>query len=135
MKQAIADVRAFHERFGVPVSETPRVSSKQRTVLRMDLLAEEFGELDDALWAVVHAARGEVDGSRALVSAADALADLIYVCIGTALELGIPLDRVWDEVHRSNMTKEADPEGGKVRKGPNYEPPDISKALWGESKP
>jgi predicted HAD superfamily Cof-like phosphohydrolase len=125
-------VRAFHERFGVPVSETPRVSSKQRTVLRMDLLAEEFDELDDALWAVVHAARGEVDGARALVSAADAIADLIYVCIGTALELGIPLDRVWDKVHSSNMRKVGGGkrDDGKILKPDGWVGPDIAACLW-----
>ena len=59
----------------------------------------------------------------------------IYVEIGTALQLGIPLDRVWTEVHRSNMAKVADGvvlnEMGKVQKPEGWEPPDVEKAVFG----
>jgi predicted HAD superfamily Cof-like phosphohydrolase len=69
-----------------------------------------------------------------IVSIADALADIVYVACGTALTYGIPFDRVFAEVHRSNMTKFG-PDGpylradGKVMKGPDYEPPDIAGCL------
>lgn len=137
MKQLMADVRAFHEKCGVPVKDECRLPSKQRLCLRMDLTAEEYDELDDSMWQAVHAARGEVDSARAIITTADALADLIYVLVGTALELGIPLDRVWAEVHASNMTKSADHTraDGKILKGPNYRPPDIHKAIWGSDDP
>lgn len=58
---------------------------------------------------------------------ADALADLLYVVIGSALQWGIPLERVLAEVHRSNMTKTAGDKraDGKILKGPGYSPPDL----------
>jgi predicted HAD superfamily Cof-like phosphohydrolase len=63
------------------------------------------------------------------------LADLIYVAVGTAISLGIPIDDVFAEVHRSNMSKTG-PDGkairradGKILKGPNYSPADIESLL------
>jgi predicted HAD superfamily Cof-like phosphohydrolase len=91
--------------------------------LRQSLIDEEVGELRAA------AAAGD------LVGVADALADIVYVAYGTAHTYGIDLDAVLDEVHASNMTKlgsdgapvrRAD---GKVLKGPDYRPPDITTAL------
>jgi predicted HAD superfamily Cof-like phosphohydrolase len=72
------------------------------------------------------------------VEVADALADMVYIIVGTALEFGIPLDRVWDEVQRSNMAK-VDPVSGrvekradgKVKKPQGWEGPRISEALSG----
>lgn len=72
-----------------------------------------------------------------LVEIADAIADITYVLIGTAIELGIPFDRVFAEVHRSNMTKLIPPvairEDGKIIKGPHYEPPQIALILCSQS--
>lgn len=87
------------------------------------VLREEFDE---------YVAAGEAGD---LVQVADALADMVYVIHGTALEHGIDLDRVVTEAHRANMSKlgqDHQPvrrEDGKVVKGPDYEPPDISAAL------
>lgn len=73
--------------------------------------------------------------ARDTVEVADALGDLIYVIYGMALELGIPLSRVLDEIQASNLSKlgaDGQPiyrEDGKVLKGPDYFPPDISRAL------
>lgn len=89
--------------------------------LRAHLMLEELGEALNAM------------AERDRVLLADALADLLYVVYGTAVTFGIPLDAVFTEVHRSNMTKEpqpSDPDAARVRdKGPNYSPPDIGRVL------
>ena len=128
MKKILDDVRAFHEATGVPVRETPRLPALHRVYLRAALLAEEYEEARDAI----------VD-ERDLPKIAKELVDLIYIAAGTALEFGIPLDRVWDEVHRSNMAK-VDPvtgrvryrDDGKVLKPEGWTPPDIAKVLEAE---
>ena len=124
MKQAVADVFAFHDAMGVPCGDKPALISPDREALRLNLMNEEFEEL----WQAVR------DGN--LIEIADACADLCYVVIGTAIEYGIPLDVVWAEVHRSNMAK-ADPATGKVRfredgkvlKPEGWKPPDIAAIL------
>lgn len=126
MKSLIRDVRAFHEACDHPVLDAPRIVG-ERVVLRRELLAEEFYETMDALR--VHDLEGVADG----------LADLIYVAVGMAVEFGIPLDRVWDEVQRANMAK-VDPATGKVRrredgkilKPEGWQAPDIAKAVHGD---
>lgn len=89
--------------------------------LRQDMLDSEVQELRDAL------AAGD------LVLTADALADIVYVVVGTAVVMDIPFDRVLAEVHRSNMTKLIPPvqvrHDGKIVKGPGYEPPRIAELL------
>lgn len=114
-----AMVRAFHVAFDQHDAETPDISSDQTRSLRIRLIDEERRELGDALAA------------DDLVEVADALADLLYVVIGSALQWGIPIARVFAEVHRSNMSKagglkRAD---GKIMKGPNYSPPDLRFVL------
>ena len=120
-------VREFHQAFAdgdaSHIADKPGVPADDRRELRFELIREEWLEFIDA-W--------ETDD---LVEIADALADLTYVIYGTALEYGIPLDRVLAEVHHSNMTKldeNSDPlfrEDGKILKGPLYEPPNIRKIL------
>lgn len=124
MKKLMDDVRAFHEACDVPVLETPQVPAPERQNLRWKLIKEEYAELF-ASWC-----RDD------LVGMADALADLIYVLVGTALEYGIPLDKVWDAVQAANMAK-VDTETGKVRKREdgkvlkpeNWQAPDIAGIL------
>ena len=98
----------------------PEVNEDTR-VLRAHLLIEEVGEFVLAL--------EKGDEHEAL----DALTDLLYVLIGTAVTFDWPLSEAFDEVHRSNMTKEkqpTDPSAARVRqKGPNYSPPDIKGIL------
>lgn len=103
MKQAIADVRAFHKACDVPSPAVTGFPSKDRVDLRLRLIDEERSELENSIIAK------DIEG------VADAIADSIYVLVGTALEFGIPLDRVWAEVQRANMRK-VDPETGKVRR-------------------
>jgi predicted HAD superfamily Cof-like phosphohydrolase len=113
----------FHIAFGQNVSEYPNIpASKEERELRMRLLREEYEEYVDA----------EKDND--LVEIADALADLIYIACGTAVSYGIPLDKVFAEVHRSNMAKLVDGkplkrEDGKVIKPEGWTPPDIVSVL------
>lgn len=98
--------------------------------LRVDLIAEEFHELRDALAA--YACSSDVGD---LLAIADALGDLDYVVNGAAVAFGMPMEAIAREVHRSNMTKLL-PNGeallrddGKVLKGPNFELPDMFGVL------
>ena len=83
----------------------------------MAFLDEEVQELRDAM------AAGDV------VGIADAVADIVYVAVGTAVTYGIPFDAVLAEVHISNMTKVNSPAEAKLVKGPGYRPPDVAGVL------
>jgi predicted HAD superfamily Cof-like phosphohydrolase len=95
----------------------------ERMKLRLDLIKEEYEELEEAV------------ATRDVVEMADALGDIIYVVCGFAVELGIDLKAVVNEIHASNFTKLAEDgsvikrEDGKVLKGPNYLPPNIRAVL------
>jgi predicted HAD superfamily Cof-like phosphohydrolase len=132
-----SDVEDFHLVFGQPVLDKPSVPVPERVALRADLLDEEFIETMHALGYAQHYDMSWYRTSNAvdLVKLADGLADLIYVAIGCALEFGIPLDRVWAEVHRTNMAK-VYPDGtvhrrddGKVLKPDGWRPPDLRAVL------
>lgn len=119
-----AQVRAFHEAYGLPAAERPVARLSDEVVrLRQDLIDEELAELRAATAA------------HDIVEVADALADIVYVAYGTAWVYGIDLDAVLEEVHASNMTKlgrdgrpvrRAD---GKILKGPDFRQPDIAAVL------
>ncbi len=110
MKHVLEQVRLFNETGRVAM---PGFDAADRD-LRIRLLEEEWNEYLEA------------EGFDDLVGIADALADMIYIIAGTALVYGIPLDRVFDEVQRSNMSKFADGvnvrEDGKILKGASYSP-------------
>jgi predicted HAD superfamily Cof-like phosphohydrolase len=117
-------VREFHRTFGIAAPDTPtgRVEGDLRHS-REALMTEELRELIQAMRA------------EDVVEIADGLADLLYVVFGTAVAYGIPMDDVFAEVHRSNMSK-LGPNGqpiigahGKRLKGPSYRPPDIRPLL------
>lgn len=123
MSKPLWQVREFHEAFGLPVQQEPGFPESERRELRRNLELEEFSELCEA----------EQDNN--LVGVADALADLLYVLYGHALEYGIPIVAVFNEVHRANMSK-LDRDGkpirrydGKICKSEKYEPPDILPIL------
>ena len=137
-------VRRFRRLYGLPIRIDGPSLGRKSLHMRMSLIAEEFAELTGAVYGA--AARGEVeaawaravaadDGERDTVEAADALADLVYVIYGMALETGIDLAAVLAEVQRSNMSKlgaDGRPvyrEDGKVLKGPGYFPPDVAGTL------
>lgn len=116
-------VRAFHLTYGQPVGKKPTMLSKGRLALRKRLIEEEYAEFLESV----------EEGD--LVNAAKELSDLIYVVQGTAVEMGIDLDAVFEAVHESNMSKLDDDgqpifrEDGKVLKGNNYFEPDIKSVL------
>ena len=137
-------VRRFHHVYGLPVQTDGASLERESLDMRMSLIAEEFAELVGAVYG--QAARAEIessyrravaadDGTRDTVETADALADLIYVIYGMALETGIDLAAVLAEVQRSNMSKlgaDGKPvhrEDGKVLKGPDYFPPNVEAVL------
>ena len=137
-------VRRFHHVYGLPVQTDGASLERESLDMRMSLIAEEFSELVGAVYG--QAARAEIessyrravaadDGTRDTVETADALADLIYVIYGMALETGIDLAAVLAEVQRSNMSKlgaDGKPvyrEDGKVLKGPGYFPPNVEAVL------
>lgn len=137
-------VRRFHKVYGLPVQTDGPSLERKSLHMRMGLIAEEFAELTGAVYGA--AARREVeeaygravradDGRRDTVEAADALADLVYVIYGMALETGIDLAAVLAEVQRSNMSKlgeDGQPiyrADGKVLKGPGFFPPDVAGVL------
>lgn len=114
-------VREFHERFGVTRNDRPTWPGDGVHRLRMSLVDEEVAELRNA---------GE---RRDLIGLADALGDLLYVAYGTAEAYGIDLEPVFDEIHRSNMSKgDTEPRcrpDGKVGKGERYSPPRVGEVL------
>lgn len=124
MKQ-IDQVREFHEAFGIPIKPKPEIPSTDRIDLRHNILIEEVEELRNAML------RGD------LVETADGIIDCLYVIIGTAHECGMQdyIIQMFDEVHRSNMTKLDDNgkpiyrEDGKVMKSKRFTRPDLKTIL------
>lgn len=111
-------VRDFHDRFLGDNRNLPGLPDMGTLHVRASLLEEETAEFRDAV------------ERRDLVAATDALADVLYVVLGTANVFGVDLEPMFAEVHRSNMTKQPPPEGrGKAVKGPDWSPPDIHGLL------
>ena len=114
-------VGIFMKTFGQEVKKKPSFSTDKINKLRLDLIKEELSELTDAMI------------NKDLLEVADALTDILYVTYGAGHAFGIDLDKCFDEVQNSNMSK-LDEDGkpiynehGKVMKGPNYFKPDLSK--------
>ena len=114
-------VGIFMKTFGQDVKNKPSFSTDKINKLRIDLIKEELDELKEAM------------DNKNLLEVADALTDILYVTYGTGHAFGIDLDKCFDEVQNSNMSK-LDENGnaifndsGKVMKGPNYFKPDLSK--------
>ena len=114
-------VGIFMKTFGQEVKNKPSFSTDKINKLRLDLIKEELSELSDAM------------NNKDLLEVADALTDILYVTYGAGHAFGIDLDKCFDEVQNSNMSK-LDEDGkpiynehGKVMKGPNYFKPDLSK--------
>ena len=114
-------VGTFMKTFGQEVKTKPSFSSDKINKLRIDLIKEELDELQEAM------------KNNDLLEVADALTDILYVTYGAGHAFGIDLDKCFDEVQNSNMSKlgeNGEPiynESGKVMKGPNYFEPDLSK--------
>jgi predicted HAD superfamily Cof-like phosphohydrolase len=119
MKSHFEMVKQFHIAMELPISSISHVGDAFITKRRVRLILEELTEYMEAV--------DEGD----LIKIADALADLEYVVLGSAVEHGIPLDRVFEEVHRSNMSKKGGTldGGGKYIKPDTYSPVDLSWLL------
>ena len=141
MTDVQAMVAEFHEKFGHPnnLGRGKPDAMHERTELRKDLIEEEFDEfLNSHQTKYTYGDRQgfyhelvDVD----TIEYADALADLVYLCYGAALEAGIDLNAVLEEVHISNMRK-VWPDGkvhyredGKVAKPADWTPPNIKEVL------
>ena len=116
-------VGIFMKTFGQEVKDKPSFSTDKINKLRFDLIKEELDELKEAL------------EKKNLLEVADALTDILYVTYGAGHAFGINLDKCFDEVQNSNMSKldkNGRPiynESGKVMKGPNYFKPNLLKFI------
>ena len=114
-------VGTFMKTFGQEVKTKPSFSTDKINKLRLDLIKEELTELTEAM------------NNKDLLEVADALTDILYVTYGAGHAFGINLDKCFEEVQSSNMSKlgkDGKPiynEKGKVMKGPNYFKPDLNK--------
>ncbi|MDC2969945.1 nucleoside triphosphate pyrophosphohydrolase family protein [Candidatus Pelagibacter sp.] len=116
-------VGTFMKTFGQEVKTKPSFSTDKINKLRLDLIKEELSELTEAM------------NNKDLLEVADALTDILYVTYGAGHAFGINLDKCFQEVQNSNMSK-LDKNGkpiyneqGKVMKGPNYFKPNLSKFI------
>ena len=116
-------VGTFMKTFGQEVKDKPALSTDKINKLRIDLIKEELDELTDAM------------KNKDLLQVADALTDILYVTYGAGHAFGIDLDKCFEEVQNSNMSK-LDENGkpiyndsGKVMKGPKYFEPDLKKFI------
>jgi len=114
-------VGIFMKTFGQEVKDKPSFSSDKINKLRIDLIKEELNELTNAM------------KNKDLLEVADALTDILYVTYGAGHAFGIDLDKCFEEVQNSNMSKLDENQkpiyndAGKVMKGPNYFKPDLTK--------
>ena len=117
-------VGTFMKTFGQEVKTKPAFSSDKINKLRIDLIKEELDELQEAM------------KNNDLLEVADALTDILYVTYGAGHSFGIDLDKCFNEVQNSNMSKldeNGEPiynDSGKVMKGPNYFKPDLTKFVF-----
>ena len=116
-------VGLFMKTFGQEVKTKPELSNDKINDLRISLINEELEELKKAI------------EDNDILEVADALTDILYVAYGAGHAFGINLDKCFNEVQESNMSKldsNGKPiynESGKVMKGPNYFKPDLSKFI------
>ena len=114
-------VKKFMETFGQEIKEKASFPNDKITSLRYDLIKEELDEFKEAI------------EKKDIKEVADALTDILYVTYGAGHAFGINLDKCFNEVQNSNMSKlgsDGKPiynDKGKVMKGPSYFKPDLSK--------
>lgn len=120
-------LKEFHSTYHLPIGESPedfQNLDRADRMLRIRLLKEEMREYMAA------------ESDNNLIEVADALADIVYIAVGTAVAYGIPFNEVFREVHGSNMSKLDDNgqpiyrQDGKVMKGDNYYEPNIAGILF-----
>jgi predicted HAD superfamily Cof-like phosphohydrolase len=117
------NVKNFMRVFGQEIKNKAEFPEEKVVKLRFELIKEELLELEEAI------------KEKNLIEVADALTDILYVTYGAGTAFGIDLDKCFDEVHNSNMSKlgkDGKPiynNDGKVMKGPSYYKPDLRKLL------
>ena len=127
------EVGKFMETFGQEVQTSPKIPKYATQMLRLSLILEEYTELESEFLANDAIAEGHMEGI------ANALTDILYVTYGAGHAFGIDLDKCFEEVQRSNMSKlgaDGKPiyrDDGKIMKGGNYSEPDLRKVLNGNS--
>jgi len=113
------DVRDFHEKFDHPAPDGVMLPHGNNLLeFRIRLIEEEVGELIEAI------------RERSLASIAGEAVDVVYVVVGTLVALGVPFMPFWKAVHRANMGKEPNPEGGKPIKPEGWCPPRLGRLLY-----
>lgn len=123
MNKMQEQLREWHQKFSVVVNDNPTLVDQKTQTLRKRLIQEESEELFKGI------------DENNMVEIADGLADVLYVVFGTAVSYGIDIERVFDEVHRSNMSKlwpDGKPhydEFGKVVKPSTYSRADVESVL------
>ena len=116
-------VKTFMNTYGQEIRDNASFPDKKIVQLRIDLIQEELNELKDAI------------NNNDIIEVADALTDILYVTYGAGHSFGINLDKCFNEVQDSNMSKldeNKQPiynDSGKVMKGPNYFPPNLKKII------
>lgn len=129
MIKQINQVKEFHQKFNIFVTDIPSIPEEYLQDLRDKLISEETYEVSKAIL-----------NNEGLDQVAKELCDLLYVTYGTILTYGLQdkIEQCFDEVHRSNMSKlgkDGKPiyrEDGKLLKGDNYSPADIKSILNAE---
>ena len=116
-------VKTFMNTYGQEVKDKASFPENKIVQLRIDLIEEELNELKEAV------------KNNDILEVADALTDILYVTYGAGHSFGVDLDKCFDEVQRSNMSKlgvDGKPiynDSGKVMKGPDYFAPDLKKII------
>lgn len=127
MDKQIAQLKAFNQSFNIDYASKPSIGTVSEAMLRHKLMAEENDEYLEAV------------NDNNLVEVADALGDQLYILVGTILKHGMQdvIEKVFDSIHESNMTKldvtglPIYREDGKILKGPNFKPVNL-KPLFNE---
>lgn len=122
MVDMVAAVKEFQQAFGQRVGDHPFLPNANERELRMRLMKEEYKEYKKA------------EKANDLVNLASELADIIYIACGTAVSYGIPLNEVFEEVHKANMSKLIDGkvirrDDGKIQKPEGWQPANIEAIL------
>lgn len=118
----------FHHKYRHGQASFPRIPNDETVDLRYKLIEEEMSETLGALRDIMN--KTPANEIELLTELADGIADSMVVLIGTAISFGIPIEEVFTEVHRSNMTKSTEKNDyGKTIKGPNFEPPKIREII------
>lgn len=119
MKDSQEKVREFHRKFQVYISQQPVVPPAKVRELRKELIEEELVEFERA------------SDAGDMIGVADGLGDLLYVVLGAACAWGLNIEPIFDEIHRSNMTKEGGhlSPSGKIIKPDGYSPPNLAPLI------